>query len=97
MDEKDKIIKLEMEVAMLSGVISQHDLCHDLHGKVNAKGFDRGCIAEQKRIYNESPSADMLTEAVRILNNRVHGPEGAWNAWMFEIDRFLEKYSEFIK
>jgi hypothetical protein len=46
------------EIRRLREVIAQHDLCHDLHGKVDARAFANGCASEQRRIYGCSPDAD---------------------------------------
>ena len=54
----DDVQALVAEVRRLRGVIDQHDLCHDLHGKVNAGDFARGCAAEQRRLYGCAPDAD---------------------------------------
>lgn len=50
------------EVRRLRGVIKAHDLCHDLHGKVDAEAFAAGCEAEQRRIYGRAPHVDALQE-----------------------------------
>lgn len=50
------------ELLSLRGVIEQHNLCHDLHGKVNAEDFAKGCEAEQRRIYGCAPHADRIAE-----------------------------------
>ncbi len=50
--------RLLAEVERLRGVIAQHELCHDLHGKVDASAFAAGCAAEQRRIYGCAPDAD---------------------------------------
>lgn len=55
-----KVEALEAEVAKLQGVLKQHDLCHDLHGKVNVNAFAKGCFAEQRRIYGCSPHGDFI-------------------------------------
>lgn len=60
--------------------LAQHDLCHDLHGKVGAEDFSAGCAAEQRRLYGRAPDAD---EAGRLrvenarLSARVARLEGA--------------------
>jgi hypothetical protein len=60
------------EVRRLRGVIAQHDLCHDLHGQVNAGDFARGCAAEQRRLYGCSPDADRATTLERKLADVLH-------------------------
>lgn len=43
-------------------VIAQHDLCHKLHGKVDARAFADGCAAEQRKLYGCAPDADRVRE-----------------------------------
>jgi hypothetical protein len=45
-------------VAELQAVIDRHDLCHNLHGKVDARAFADGCAQEQRRLYGCAPDAD---------------------------------------
>lgn len=63
---------LQAENEKLRGIIAQHDLCHDLHGTVDAPAFAAGCAAEQRRIYNCAPDADELarvrTEIAALLD-----------------------------
>ncbi len=35
-----------------------HDICHNLHGTVDARGFADGCNAEQTKLYGYAPDAD---------------------------------------
>lgn len=51
-------------IAMLKGIIAQHDLCHDLHGKVGVFDFCKGCADEQQRLYGQSPDAEIRSLAV---------------------------------
>lgn len=48
------------EIDRLAGIIAQHELCHDQHGKVNAEDFANSCAAEQRKIYGCAPHADRL-------------------------------------
>jgi len=58
-NRKNAVIERQAaKVERLTGVIAQHDLCHDLHGKVNAEDFAKGCEAEQRRLYGCAPHAD---------------------------------------
>lgn len=61
---------LAAERERLQGVIAQHELCHDLHGKVDARAFADGCAAEQRRLYGCAPDADEACE-YRVLKQRV--------------------------
>ena len=54
----DDVLAVLGEVRRLRGIIAQHDLCHDLHDKVGAEDFARGCAAEQRRLYGCAPDAD---------------------------------------
>lgn len=47
-------------------VIAQHNLCHDLHGKVDARAFADGCAAEQRKLYGCALDAD---ERDRLAKN----------------------------
>lgn len=62
-DREAKIEVLQEKVEALEGVISQHDLCHDTHGKVDARAFANGCTFEQRKIYGCAPDAD---EVIRL-------------------------------
>ena len=57
-----RVAELEAEVArLLRGDWTEaeiHDLCHNLHGTVDAEAFAAGCAAEQRRIYGCAPDAD---------------------------------------
>lgn len=44
-----------------------HNICHDLHGKVDAAAFAAGCAEEQRKIYNCAPDADKVKELTRAL------------------------------
>lgn len=73
--DRDKLVQVGDELLRLRAVVKQHDLCHDLHGKVDAQAFADGCAAEQRRIYGCAPDRDELTrlrtdvaEAVKTLS-----------------------------
>lgn len=51
-----------------------HGICHNLHGKVNAREFADGCADEQRRLYGCAPDAD---ELVRIKECFGRGKKGA--------------------
>ena len=65
---REDIPALIAEVERLRGIIAQHELCHDLHGKVNAEDFAKGCAAEQRRIYGCAPHADEIRDARELLS-----------------------------
>ena len=52
---------LHSRIAKLEAIIATHDLCHDLHGKVDARAFADGCAQEQRKLYGCAPDADALT------------------------------------
>lgn len=54
--------------AFLQGVIDQHNLCHDLHGTVDAEGFAKGCVSEQKRVYGRSPHEETVARLEAALD-----------------------------
>lgn len=53
-----RAVAAEDEVKRLQAVIDAHDLCHNLHGQVDARAFADGCAAEQRKIYGCAPDAD---------------------------------------
>lgn len=59
----------EAEVRRLQRVIDQHDLCHDLHGKVGPEDFAAGCVAEQRRLYGRSPPAEMIERLRKVVTD----------------------------
>lgn len=61
--------KAEAERDRLQGVIAQHDLCHDLHGKVGPVEFAKGCEAEQRKLFGCAPHADDLRTVTEALND----------------------------
>ena len=58
----DDVYALCAEVRALRAVIATHDLCHNLHGKVDARAFADGCAAEQRKLYGCAPDADRVKE-----------------------------------
>lgn len=59
---------LWMELKIQSEIVKAHDLCHNLHGKVDARAFADGCAQEQRNLYGCAPDADeceRLTAALR--------------------------------
>lgn len=56
-------------------VIARHDLCHNLHGKVDARAFADGCAQEQRRLYGCAPDADALEQARTALRQLAHQVE----------------------
>jgi hypothetical protein len=76
---QQQLADAEARVGKAKAVIAQHNLCHDLHGKVNADDFAKGCEAEQKRIYGRSPTEDTiasLRQQVETLTARLSAIEG---------------------
>lgn len=57
--------KAEVERDKLKGVIAQHDLCHDLDGKVGARDFAMGCAKKQRELYGCAPHLDDADSLVR--------------------------------
>lgn len=81
----DDIVKraesAEKERDEARAVIAQHDLCHNLHGKVDAIAFAEGCAAEQRKLYGCAPHADLvasLSAALRDIAEYETHPE--WKA-----------------
>ena len=66
-DYQQEIAKLRDENEELRGIITQHDLCHNLHGKVDAINFADGCATEQRKLYGCAPHADRAESSEREL------------------------------
>lgn len=62
----NKIAELEAEINRLKSgnwtVEETNSICHNLHGKVNAREFADGCTAEQRKIYGCAPDADRVNQ-----------------------------------
>lgn len=58
-----RVRELEAEVAGLRKVIETHDLCHNLHGQVDARAFADGCAQEQRQLFGCAPDADAVALA----------------------------------
>src|SRR5690606_28685206 len=56
-------------------IIAQNDLCHNQHGKVDARALADGCADEQRKHYGCAPDADEVAK----LKQRVEDLEGAAN------------------
>lgn len=72
-------------------VVEQHDLCHNLHGKVDARAFADGCAAEQRKLYGCAPDADeiaslkqQLAAAQSASRSAVEGALHGLRAWIVE-------------
>ena len=52
--------KLRIENTKLRKIIEQNDLCHNLHGEVDARAFADGCAQEQYKEYGCAPDADAV-------------------------------------
>jgi len=64
---------MQARIAELEAVIAKHDLCHNLHGQVDARAFNDGCNAELRKLYGCAPDADDLAEAIRLLRATYRG------------------------
>lgn len=62
------------EVARLKAIIAQHDLCHDLHGKVGAREFAEGCAQEQRKHYGRAPHQDALRALILAVEGYLDHP-----------------------
>jgi len=73
------VTRLEIENARLRAVIETHDLCHNLHGKVDARAFNDGCNEEMRKLYGCAPDADELSrlrEAAEAFLMFLESPAG---------------------
>lgn len=64
-----ELSRLSAELESARAVIAQHDLCHNLHGKVDALAFAEGCAAEQRKLYGCAPDVDRAESAERELES----------------------------
>lgn len=60
--EKKSYTEAANEISRLQQIINTHDLCHNLHGKVDAQAFADGCRAEQTKLYGYSPDGCRIEE-----------------------------------
>jgi len=69
--KQGEILVLQEEVARLkAGKFTAdeiHDICHDLHGTVDAQGFADGCAIEQQRLYGCAPDRDRVARLRGVL------------------------------
>lgn len=54
------IIALVEAKDKLQNIIDTNDLCHNKHGKVDARAFADGCADEQRKLYGCAPDADEI-------------------------------------
>jgi hypothetical protein len=50
-------------------IIDTNDLCHNLHGKVDAQAFADGCAQEQRKLYGCAPHADKVDNQRRHIHS----------------------------
>jgi len=55
---RERIKELESNVFSLQQIVTTHDLCHNLHGAVDAQAFADGCANEQRKHFGCAPDAD---------------------------------------
>lgn len=63
-------------------IIAQHDLCHNQHGKVDARAFADDCAAEQRNLYGYAPDADevqRLRDEVKSLKEQLQKEREDWS------------------
>lgn len=76
--EKQRGDNLKEKLEKAEAIIAQHDLCHNLHGKVDAQAFAAGCAAEQRKLYGCAPDADQARincETVELLHPKLLAAE----------------------
>lgn len=69
---RSDVPRLLDEIERLKAIITQHDLCHDLHGTVGPREFADGCAAEQRKLYGCAPDADEV-QRLRAENKILKG------------------------
>lgn len=65
-------------------IVRTHDICHNLHGKVDARAFADGCATEQRKLYGCAPDADeadRLYQIVADMANRKNEPPKRRTMW----------------
>lgn len=53
---------MQQQINKAEDIIARHDLCHNMHGQVDARAFADGCAAEQRKLYGCAPDADRVAE-----------------------------------
>lgn len=61
-DPLDYSVLLRQHVRTLSAIITKHNLCHDLHGKVGRDEFEEGCRQETVKEFGSCGWADRIRE-----------------------------------
>ncbi len=74
------LVRAREHIAELQAIIDKHDLCHNLHGKVDARAFADGCADEQRKHFGCAPDSDevkrlkaLVVEAIGQLCERCMG------------------------
>ena len=73
LEKRDKFVAVLRNAAYRTGgeaaldgqpvpVESIHDICHNLHGTVDARAFADACRDEQRKLYGCAPDADRVVE-----------------------------------
>lgn len=83
-------MEAERRVVELEAIIAQHNLCHDLHGKVGAREFADGCAAEQRKLYGCAPDVDKITRACDILKRALDKYNGVGDAVIADVREAYE-------
>jgi len=66
-------------------IVKKHDLCHNMHGKVDARAFAAGCAMEQRKHFGCAPDADEVKLLRSDLESERRRHDMTWNAWCREI------------
>lgn len=102
----DSLAAARERAEQAEAIIRQHDLCHDLHGKVGRDEFEEGCRRETVKEYGSCGWAERIAELeaenaalreaakqaylVLSLDARV----GIQNTTAFEARKFLEVWMD---
>ena len=65
---QSEVLNLINQIRTLQEVIDMNNICHNLHGKVDARAFADGCAAEQRKLYGYAPDADELENIKSKIN-----------------------------
>lgn len=60
------------EIIALQEIIETNNICHNLHGKVDARAFADGCAAEQIKLYGIAPDVQAGDKLAKTIEGALH-------------------------
>lgn len=82
-----------LKLSSLQEIIDTHDLCHNLHGKIDARAFTDGCTAEQRKLYGCAPDADLVARQQKEIGRLRKAAEMGRDAFLMPACEFGKKYN----